>query len=105
MACSKAPGINEGHAKSLNSHGYWICEYGCGWRKKASDKEMGRDVTRLAATRGFGNKNDKKLKGESRKNPDGTAGKSGCAGAFIGLAALGGGLLYAAGDTIWRFIA
>lgn len=106
--CSRAPGINEGHSLSLNSHGYWICEYGCGYKKKAA-KQQGLaegGSTQIKVRGAWGSKNDKELsKGKSRVNPDGSAGKGGCAGAFIGLAALGGGLLYAAADTIWRFVA
>jgi hypothetical protein len=102
--CSRAPGINEGHSLSLNSHGYWICEYGCGYKKRAAKTE-GTSTTVIKGGK-WGNKADKELsKGKSRVNPDGKSGKGGCAGAFIGLAALGGGLLYAAADTIWRFVA
>jgi hypothetical protein len=76
--CPNAPGINEGHMKALNSHGYWYCEYGCGWRKKAAKAEDTKQtIDRLG----------------QRSSP--LDNKAGCAGAFIGLAALGGGLLYA----------
>lgn len=104
--CSRAPGINEGHSLQLNSHGYWICEYGCGYKKKAA-KQQGLaegGATYIKARGAFGNKNDRELAaGKSRKNPDGSSG--GCAVATIGL--LGGGLaaLYAGADMVLRWIA
>lgn len=106
--CSKAPGINEGHSLQQNSFGYWYCEYGCGYKKAPSNKEQSRNVTRLAATRGFGNKNDKKLsKGKSRQNDPNSPVKSssGCAVTAIGLLGGAAALLYGATDVIWRLVA
>jgi hypothetical protein len=91
--CSRAPGINEGHSLQMNSFGYWYCEYGCGYKKKAAKAEPSPMIEIKGGK--WGNKS----------RADHVKSGSGCAVATIGL--LGGSLaaLYAAADAIWSLVA
>lgn len=68
--CSKNPAINGEHMSELNSHGYWICAYGCGYKKKAAQAQQRNVVQYKGGV--FNAKADRKnADNSSRKNEKG----------------------------------